>query len=322
MKAVRFHEFGGPETLRFEDIPEPVPGPGEILVRLAACGVNFIDTYQRSGAYNVPLPHVAGQEGAGEVVALGEGVEDVAVGDRVAYTGVGESYAECVAVPAARAVRLPDGVDDATAAAVILQGMTAHYLAVSTFPLQEGHTCLVHAAAGGVGLLLTQIAKRRGARVIGTAGTEAKAQLACGAGADAVILYREQDFAAEVMRHTRGEGLQVVYDSVGKDTFERSLDCLAPRGYLVLYGQSSGRVPPVDPQTLNAKGSLFLTRPTLGSYALTREELEWRAGEIFGWVADGSLNVHIGGTFPLAEAAEAHRRLEGRETTGKLLLTP
>ena len=321
MKAVRFHEFGGPDTLRFEDVPEPVPGPGEILVRLAACGVNFIDTYQRSGAYNVPLPHIAGQEGAGEVVALGEGAEGVAVGDHVAYTGVGASYAECVAVPAARAVRLPGGVDDSTAAAVILQGMTAHYLAVSTFPLQPGHACLVHAAAGGVGLLLTQIAKRRGARVIGTAGTEAKARLARDAGADEVILYREQDFAAEVARLTDGAGLQVVYDSVGKDTFEKSLDCLAPRGYLALYGQSSGRVPPVDPQTLNAKGSLFLTRPTLGSYALTREELEWRAGEIFGWVADGSLSVHIGGTFPLAEAAEAHRRLEGRETTGKLLLT-
>ena len=322
MKAVRFHEFGGPDTLRFEDVPEPVPGPGEILVRLAACGVNFIDTYQRSGAYNVPLPYVAGQEGAGEVVALGEGVAGVAVGDRVAYTGVGASYAECVAVPAARAVRLPEGVADATAAAVILQGMTAHYLAVSTFPFQPGHACLLHAAAGGVGLLLTQIAKRRGARVIGTAGTEAKAQLAREAGADEVILYREQDFAAEVARLTDGAGLQVVYDSVGKDTFEKSLDCLAPRGYLALYGQSSGRVPPVDPQTLNAKGSLFLTRPTLGSYALTREELEWRAGEIFGWVADGSLNVHVGGTFPLADAAEAHRRLEGRETTGKLLLTP
>lgn len=322
MKAVRFHEFGGPETLRFEDVPDPVPGRGEILVRLAACGVNFIDTYQRSGAYNVPLPHIAGQEGAGEVVALGEGAEGVAVGDHIAYTGVGASYAECVAVPAARAVRLPDGLDDATAAAVILQGMTAHYLAVSTFPLQPGHACLVHAAAGGVGLLLTQIAKRRGARVIGTAGTEAKAQLARDAGADEVILYREQDFAAEVARLTDGAGLQVVYDSVGKDTFEKSLDCLAPRGYLALYGQSSGRVPPVDPQTLNAKGSLFLTRPTLGSYALTREELEWRAGEIFGWIADGSLSVHIGGTFPLAEAAEAHRRLEGRETTGKLLLTP
>lgn len=322
MKAVRFHEFGGPEALRFEDVPEPVPGRGEILVRLAACGVNFIDTYQRSGAYNVPLPHIAGQEGAGEVVALGEGAEGVAVGDHIAYTGVGASYAECVAVPAARAVRLPDGVDDATAAAVILQGMTAHYLAVSTFPLQPGHACLVHAAAGGVGLLLTQIAKRRGARVIGTAGTEAKAQLARDAGADEVILYREQNFAAEVARLTEGAGLQVVYDSVGKDTFEKSLDCLAPRGYLALYGQSSGRVPPVDPQTLNAKGSLFLTRPTLGSYALTREELEWRAGEIFGWVADGSLNVHIGGAFPLAEAGEAHRRLEGRETTGKLLLTP
>lgn len=322
MKAVRFHEFGGHGVLRREDVPEPVPGEGEILVRLAACGVNFIDTYQRSGAYNVPLPHIAGQEGAGEVVALGAGAESVAVGDRVAYTGVGASYAEFVVVPAARAVKLPDGIDAATAAAVLLQGMTAHYLAVSTFPLQPGRACLVHAAAGGVGLLLTQIAKMRGARVIGTAGSEAKAELARGAGADEVILYREMDFAAEVKRLTDGAGVQVVYDSVGKDTFDGSLDCLAQRGYLALYGQSSGRVPPVDPQILNAKGSLFLTRPTLGSYALTRDELEWRAGEIFGWVADGSLNVHIGGTFPLTEAAEAHRRLEGRETTGKLLLIP
>ena len=322
MKAVRFHEFGGHDVLLREDVPKPAPGEGEILVRLAACGVNFIDTYQRSGAYNVPLPHIAGQEGAGEVVALGEGAKGVAVGDRVAYTGVGASYAEFVVVPATRAVKLPDGIDAATAAAVLLQGMTAHYLAVSTFPLQPGHACLVHAAAGGVGLLLTQIAKMRGARVIGTAGSEAKAELARSAGADEVILYREQDFAAEVKRLTDGAGVQVVYDSVGKDTFDGSLDCLAQRGYLALYGQSSGRVPPVDPQILNAKGSLFLTRPTLGSYALTRDELEWRAGEIFGWVADGSLNVHIGGTFPLAEAAEAHRRLEGRETTGKLLLIP
>ena len=322
MKAVRFHEFGGHDVLRHEDIPEPAPGEGEILVRLAACGVNFIDTYQRSGAYNVPLPHVAGQEGAGEVAALGAGAEGVAVGDRVAYTGVGASYAEFAVVPAARAVKLPGGIASETAAAVLLQGMTAHYLAVSTFPLQPGHVCLVHAAAGGVGLLLTQIAKMRGARVIGTAGSEAKAGLARSAGADEVILYRERDFAAEVKRLTDGAGVQVVYDSVGKDTFDGSLDCLAPRGYLALYGQSSGRVPPVDPQILNAKGSLFLTRPTLGSYALTRAELEWRAGEIFGWVADGSLDVHIGGTFPLAEAAEAHRRLEARETTGKLLLIP
>lgn len=322
MKAVRFHEFGGHDVLRHEDIPEPAPGEGEILVRLAACGVNFIDTYQRSGAYNVPLPHVAGQEGAGEVAALGAGAGGVAVGDRVAYTGVGASYAEFAVVPAARAVKLPGGIASETAAAVLLQGMTAHYLAVSTFPLQPGHVCVVHAAAGGVGLLLTQIAKMRGARVIGTAGSEAKAGLARSVGADEVILYREQDFAAEVRRLTDGAGVQVVYDSVGKDTFDGSLDCLAPRGYLALYGQSSGRVPPVDPQILNAKGSLFLTRPTLGSYALTRAELEWRAGEIFGWVADGSLDVHIGGTFPLAEAAEAHRRLEARETTGKLLLIP
>ena len=306
VKAVRFHEFGGPEVLRYEDIPQPEPGPGEAVLRLGACGVNFIDTYQRTGAYNVALPHVAGQEGAGEIVAVGEGA----------------SYAEYVKVPAERLVKLPEGVDDATGAAVLLQGMTAHYLMASTFPLEPGHTCLVHAAAGGVGLLLTQMAKMRGAHVIGTVSTEEKAQLAREAGADDVILYTQQDFVAEVDRITGGAKLDVVYDSVGKDTFDGSLNCLRDRGYLVLYGQSSGRVPPVDPQALNAKGSLFLTRPTLASYTLTREEIDWRAGDIFGWVAEGSLNVRVGATFALSEAAEAHRQLEGRLTTGKVLLVP
>ncbi len=322
MKAVRFHEFGGPEVLRYEDVAEPEPGPGEAVVKLGACGVNFIDTYQRTGAYKVGLPHTAGQEGAGEVVAVGEGVANVVASDRVAFSGTTASYAEMVRVAAGRLVKLPDGVDDQTGAAVLLQGMTAHFLATSTFPLGSGHACLVHAAAGGVGLLLTQIAKMRGARVIGTVSTEEKAELARGAGADEVILYTEQDFVAEVKRITDGKGLDVVYDSVGKDTFDGSLDCLAERGYLALFGQSSGRVPPVDPQTLNAKGSLFLTRPTLGSYTRTREELDWRAGELFGWIAEGALNVRVGGTFALSDAAEAHRELEGRRTTGKVLLIP
>ncbi len=322
VKAVRFHEFGGPDVLRYEDIPEPEPGPGEVVLRLGACGVNFIDTYERSGAYNVPLPYVAGQEGAGEVVAVGEEVTDVAVGEHVGYAQIPASYAEYVKAPAHRLVKVPEGVDDATATAVLVQGMTAHYLATSTYPLERGQTCLVHAAAGGTGLLLTQVAKMRGARVIGTVSTEEKAQLARQAGADEVILYTEQDFVAEVKRITGGDGVSVVYDSVGKDTFGRSMDCLAPRGFLVLFGQASGRVPPMDPQTLNAKGSIFLTRPTLAHYTRAREELDWRASDVFGWVAEGSLNARIGATFALSEAAEAHRQLEGRLTTGKVLLVP
>ena len=322
MKAVRFHEFGGPEVLRYEDIPEPEPGPGEVVLRLGACGVNFIDTYERSGAYNVPLPWVAGQEGAGEVVAIGEGVTGVTAGEHGSYSQIRSSYAEYVRVPAHRLVKLPEGVDDATGAAVTVQGMTAHYLATSLFPLEPGHTCLVHAAAGGVGLLLTQMAKMRGARVIGTVSTEEKAQLAREAGADEVVIYTEQDFAAEVARITGGDGLHVVYDSVGKDTFDKSLECLATRGYLALYGQSSGRVPPVDPQTLNAKGSVFLTRPSLERYTRTREELDWRASEVFAWIAEGALNVRVGGRYALSESAEAHRQIEGRLSTGKLLLIP
>ena len=322
MKAVRFHEFGGPEVLRYEDIPEPEPGPGEVVLRLGACGVNFIDTYERSGAYNVPLPWVAGQEGAGEVVAVGEGVTGVTVGEHGSYSQIRSSYAEYVRVPAHRLVKLPEGVDDATGAAVTVQGMTAHYLATSLFPLEPGHTCLVHAAAGGVGLLLTQMAKMRGARVVGTVSTEEKARLAREAGADEVVIYTEQDFVAEVQHITGGDGLHVVYDSVGKDTFDGSLECLATRGYLALYGQSSGRVPPVDPQTLNAKGSVFLTRPSLERYTRTREELDWRASEVFAWIAEGALNVRIGGRYALSESAEAHRQIEGRLSTGKLLLIP
>ena len=322
MKAVRFHEFGGPEVLRYEDVPEPEPGPGEVVLRLGACGVNFIDTYERSGAYNVPLPYIAGQEGTGEVVAVGEGVTGIAVGEHAGYAQIPASYAEYVKAPAHRLVKMPEGIDDATGTAVLVQGMTAHYLAVSAFPLEPGHTCLVHAAAGGVGLLLTQMAKMRGARVIATVSTEEKAQLARGAGADEVVLYTEQDFTAEVKRITGGDGLHVVYDSVGNDTFEGSLDCLAPRGFLVLYGQSSGRVPPIDPQILNAKGSVFLTRPSLNAYTRTNEELNWRANELFGWIAEGALNVRVGGTFALSDAAEAHRQIEGRLSTGKLLLIP
>ncbi len=322
MKAVRFHEFGGPEVLRYEDVPEPEPGPGEVVLRLGACGVNFIDTYERSGAYNVPLPYVAGQEGTGEVVAVGEGVTGITVGEHAGYAQIPASYAEYVKAPAHRLVKMPEGIDDATGTAVLVQGMTAHYLAVSAFPLEPGHTCLVHAAAGGVGLLLTQMAKMRGARVIATVSTEEKAQLARGAGADEVVLYTEQDFTAEVKRITGGDGLHVVYDSVGNDTFEGSLDCLAPRGFLVLYGQSSGRVPPIDPQVLNAKGSVFLTRPSLNAYTRTNEELNWRANELFGWIAEGALNVRVGGTFALSDAAEAHRQIEGRLSTGKLLLVP
>jgi NADPH2:quinone reductase len=322
VKAVRFHEFGGPEVLRYEDVPEPEPGPGEVVLRLGACGVNFIDTYERSGAYNVPLPYVAGQEGTGEVVAVGEGVTGIVVGEHAGYAQIPASYAEYVKAPAHRLVKMPEGIDDATGTAVLVQGMTAHYLAVSAFPLEPGHTCLVHAAAGGVGLLLTQMAKMRGARVIATVSTEEKAQLARGAGADEVVLYTEQDFTAEVKRITGGDGLHVVYDSVGNDTFEGSLDCLAPRGFLVLYGQSSGRVPPIDPQVLNAKGSVFLTRPSLNAYTRTNEELNWRANELFGWIAEGALNVRVGGTFALSDAAEAHRQIEGRLSTGKLLLVP
>ncbi|HEY2956134.1 MAG TPA: quinone oxidoreductase [Candidatus Eisenbacteria bacterium] len=322
MKAVRFHATGGPEVLRLEEVAEPEPGPGQLLLRVEAAGVNFIEVYQREGYYRVDLPATLGSEVAGTVVRVGAGVTEFRTGDLVASQGALGAYADLALVPAERAVRLPAGVTARQGAAVMVQGMTAHYLACSTFPLAPGHTCLVHAAAGGVGLLLTQIAKRRGARVIGTVSTREKAALAKEAGADQVILYTEEDFAPAVERLTAGAKVQVVYDSVGRTTFERSLDCLAPRGMMVLFGQSGGPVPPFDPQGLNRRGSLFLTRPTIGHYVATRAELLERAGDVLGWVRDGSLRVRISGELPLAQAAEAHRRLEARATTGKLLLIP
>jgi len=319
VKAIRIHRLGGPEVLQYEDVPVPTAGQGEALVRVEAAGVNFIDVYRRTGLYKVELPHTLGQEGAGTVDAVGSGVTDVALGDRVAFTDVPGAYAQYAVAPADRLIPIPPKVNNRQAAAVILQGLTAHYLALATYPLEPGDVCLVHAAAGGVGLLLCQIAKRRGARVIATVSTEAKAELARGAGADEVILYTRQDFAAEVKRLT-GTGVHVIYDSVGKTTFDKGLDCLHPRGMMVLCGQSSGPVPPVDPQILNKKGSLFLTRPTLFNYTATREELLARAGDVLGWVADGSLSVRIHREYPLADAASAQRALEGRETTGKVLL--
>jgi NADPH2:quinone reductase len=323
MKAIRVNEHGGPEVLSYEDVPDPEPGRGEARVRLAASGVNFIDVYQRTGLYPKETPFTLGQEGAGEVDAVGEGVEDLSVGDYVAFSGVMGAYAEYVVAPVERLVPFNVTLVEARlAAAVMLQGMTAHYLTHSTFPLEEGHTALVHAAAGGVGLLLVQMAKMRGATVIGTVGNEEKAKLARGAGADEVIIYTEQDFVEETRRITGGEGVHVVYDSVGKDTFEGSLDCLRRRGYMVLFGASSGPVPPFDIQTLNQKGGLFLTRPALAHYTATREELMWRAESLLSWIGQGNLNVRIGGTYSLADAAQAHRDLEGRKTTGKLILIP
>lgn len=322
MKAIRAVAAGGPDVLRYDDLPDPTPGPGQIVVRIEAAGVNFIDLYQRTGLYPVSYPVVLGQEAAGLVAAVGPGVADLKPGDPVAYTGIQGAYAELAAVPAERVVRLPAGVTTRQGAAAMLQGMTAQYLAATTCPLAAGDTCLVHAAAGGVGLLLCQTAKLRGARVIGTVSTPEKAALARQAGADEVILYVEQDFEAAVRRLTGGSGVRVVYDSVGKVTFEKSLNCLAPRGMLVLFGQSSGPVPPFDIQVLNRKGSLFLTRPSLGHYIATRAELLERADEVLGRVRGGKLKLRISGEFPLRAAAEAQRQLEGRKTTGKLLLLP
>jgi NADPH2:quinone reductase len=322
MRAIRVPQYGGPENMKLEELPIPTPAPGQALVRLEAAGVNFIDVYQRTGLYKNPVPVPLGLEGAGVVEEVGTGVTTVRPGDRVAWTGVPGSYATHNAVPADRLVTLPAGLDARAGAAAMLQGMTAHYLTHSTYPLKPGDGCLVHAAAGGVGLLLCQMARRAGARVIGTVSTEEKARLAREAGAHEVILYTTQDFEAEVKRLMDGKGLQVVYDSVGKDTFEKGFNCLAPRGYMVLYGQSSGPVALLDPQVLNAKGSLFLTRPSLHHHILTREELLRRAGDVLGWIHKGELKLRIGATFPLAEAAEAHRQLEGRQTTGKVLLIP
>ncbi|HEV8673992.1 MAG TPA: quinone oxidoreductase [Methylomirabilota bacterium] len=322
MRAIRVSQYGGPEVMKLEELPTPKPGEGQALVRIEAAGVNFIDVYQRTGLYKGPLPLPLGLEGAGVVEEVGPGVTTVKPGARVAWTGVPGSYATHNLVPADRLVLLPAGLDARAGAAAMLQGMTAHYLAHSSYPLKRGDSCLVHAAAGGVGLLLVQMAKRAGARVIGTVSTEEKAKFAREAGTDDVILYTRQDFEAEVKRLTGGKGLQVVYDSVAKDTFDKGLNCLALRGFMILYGQSSGPIGPFDPQILNQKGSLFLQRPSLNHHIATREDLEKRAGEVLGWIQKGELKLRIGATFPLAEAAEAHRQLEGRKTTGKVLLIP
>jgi NADPH2:quinone reductase len=322
MKAVRIHTYGGPDVLTYEEVPLPEPGPGQARVKIEAAGVNFIDIYQRTGLYAIKRPLTAGQEAAGVVDALGPGVADVQVGRRVAYTSQQGAYADYSVVAASALVPIPDGVETRTAAAVMLQGMTAHYLAKSTYPLKSGETALVHAASGGVGLMLVQIAKRQGARVIGTVSTQEKADLAREFGADEVILYTQTDFVQETRRLTGGTGVHVVYDSVGKTTFDGSLDSLRPRGYMVLVGQSSGPVPPVDLGILNRKGSLYVTRPSLVYYIATREELLWRSGELFRWIEDGELKVRIDTTFPLAAAAEAHRYMEGRQTRGKVLLIP
>jgi NADPH2:quinone reductase len=322
MKAVRIHQFGGPENLQHEDMPQPAPKPGEAVVKIEAAGVNFIDTYHRTGLYKNQLPLTLGVEGAGVVSAIGDGVTRVKVGDRVAWTNIPGSYAEFVAAPADRLVALPAGLSAQQGAAAMLQGMTAHYLALTTFPLKPGDVCLVHAGAGGVGLLLTQIAALRGARVITTVSTEDKARLSREAGATEVVFYTKQDFEAEVKRITGGRGVDAAYDSVGQTTFLKSLNCLRPRGMMVLFGQSSGAVAPFDPLILSQKGSLFLTRPTLVNYIASRDDLEQRSSDIFTWIADGSLRLRMEFEFALKDAAEAHRALEGRRTTGKVLLVP
>jgi NADPH2:quinone reductase len=322
MQAIRVHQFGGSDVLSLDQVPLPEPGPGEARVKLEAAGVNYIDIYHRMGQYKGALPLTLGQEGAGVVDAIGPNVTEVKLGDRVAYASQQGAYVEQHVVASWRLVPIPDAVSTRQAAAVMLQGLTAHYLCSSTYPLRPGDTALVHAAAGGVGLLLVQIAKRCGARVIGTVSTEEKAQLAREAGADEVILYTQTDFEAEVKRLTGGTGVNVVYDSVGKTTFDKSVNCLRPRGYMVLFGQSSGAVPPLDPQVLNAKGALFLTRPTLGFYTADRAELLGRTNDLFAWMASGELKVRVDQTFSLTQAAEAHRYMEGRQSKGKLLLIP
>jgi len=322
MQAIRVHDFGGPEALRLDDVPLPEPAAGQVRLRVEAAGVNFIDVYHRTGAYPSDPPVTIGREGAGVVDAIGRGVTGVNEGDRGAFAMVPGTYAEYVLVDAAKVAPLPPEISTEQGAAVMLQGTTAHYLTHSTYPLQEGDICLVHAAAGGVGHLLVQLAKMRGARVIGTASTPEKVQFALDAGADEVIRYTERDFREETLRLTDGRGVDVVYDSVGKDTFMDSLRTLRPRGHLVLYGQSSGAVEPIDPQILNRHGSLFLTRPSLSHYLADREELLWRTGDLFEWMAAGRLKVNVDQRYPLAEAPQAHRYLEGRKTTGKIVLIP
>ena len=322
MKAIQVKQVGGPEVMELVDLPVPEPKANEAVVKLAASGVNFIDVYHREGRYKVPLPFTPGQEGAGEVVAVGKDVKSVKSGDRVGWSHLLGAYAEYEAIAADRVVPIPAGVSDQQAAATMLQGMTAHYLSHDSYPLKKGETALVHAAAGGVGLLLVQMAHNIGARVIATVSTEEKAKLARDAGADDVILYTQSDFEAETKTLTGGKGIDVIYDSVGKTTFEKGLNLLRPRGMMVLFGGSSGAVPPFDPIILTQKGSLFLTRPSLGNYVATREELMSRSGAVFGMIAAGKLKLRIEHTYPLAEAQRAHRELEGRKTTGKLLLIP
>ncbi len=322
MKAIQVKHPGGPEVLELVELPVPKPKANEAVVKIAASGVNYIDVNLRSGAYKAPLPFIAGQEGCGTVTAVGENVKSCKAGDRVAWSGVLGSYAEYVAAPAEALVPVPANVSERDAAASMLQGMTAHYLCYDTYPLKPGDTALVHAAAGGVGLLLVQMAHQRGARVIGTVSSEDKAKLAREAGADEVILYTQTDFEAETKRLTGGKGVDVVYDSVGKATFDKSMNVLRPRGMLVHYGSSSGPVPPVDPNVLASKGSLFLARTTLAHFTATREELLARAGAVFAMIASGKLKLRIAHTYPLTEAQQAHRDLEGRKTTGKLLLLP
>ena len=322
MKAIRVNAYGGPEALSFEDVPDPVPAAGQALVRVEAAGVNFIDVYQRMGIYKNPVPFTLGQEGAGVVESVADGVTAVKPGDRVSWTSVMGSYAQRAVVPADRLVLLPQQMTTRQGAAIMLQGMTAHYLATSTYPLKPGDTCVVHAGAGGVGLLLTQIAKLRGAHVITTVSTPEKAALSKGAGADEVVLYTTEDFEAAAKKATGGKGVQVVYDSVGLTTYMKSFSSLAPRGLLALFGQSSGVVPPIEPGILAGKGSLFLTRPTLVHYIASNEELRQRAKDLFDWVAAGTLKLRIEHDYPLKDAADAHKALEGRKTTGKVLLIP
>ena len=322
MKAIQISQVGGPEVLAFVDLPTPEPQPNEAVVQIKAAGVNFIDVYVREGRYPAPLPSVMGQEGAGVVTAVGAEVKNVKQGERVAYCGILGSYAEYAAVPAARLVQIPDELDFSEAAAAMLQGMTAHYLCYSTYPLQGGETALIHAAAGGVGQLLVQMARTLGARVIATAGSEEKAQLARAAGADECIVYSAADFEAETLRLTEGKGVHVVYDGVGKDTFEKDLNVLRPRGYLVLFGGSSGAVPPFDLIKLSQKGSLYITRPTLAHYIASRRELERRSDDVMQMIRGGNLKLRIHHSYPLANAQDAHLDLEARKTTGKLLLIP
>lgn len=322
MKAVRVKEYGGPEVMSYEDIDIPALGPSDVLVKVEAAGINYIDTYQRSGLYQIPLPATLGLEAGGVVEEVGSDVSVFKAGDRVAYTNVAGAYADYAAVPEDKLVNLPEAVSYAEGAAAMLQGCTAHYLSQSTYKIKNGDSCLIHAAAGGVGLLLIQMAKMAGAFVIGTVSTEEKAELARAAGADEVILYTETDFETEVKRITDGKGVNVAYDSVGKTTFDKSIDCLQRLGYAVLYGNASGPVTEFNPATLGPKGSLFLTRPTLFDYVADRESLEWRSGDVFKWIAEGNLKLRVEHFFPLSDVQDAHRALEGRKTTGKVILTP